>query len=186
MKVVEKGFWHYFGKWRNIFSRPAPIVARDGWLDNPYCADCRFCCGPQDSPEPFPMALSPAQIAAGAEKDFYMLDDSTACLGAKGCKACGEHGCKLPRARRPLACGIFPIVLANGGLYLYQNCPAVLFTPLEEFYRLGRQVAESLDRLSLEELRHISLDIPIRTLAEKYIDLHIRIFNEDKKELVLS
>ena len=84
-----------------------------------------------------------------------------------------------------MACGLFPLVLVNGGLYLYKTCPAVLFSPLIRFADLGLEAARYLVGFSLEELRHISLTLPCETLARDYIDLRISLFDADGKTEML-
>lgn len=176
---MNKGFWHYLELWRERFPRRRPLHWRGDWLQNGYCRDCRYCCGPQDSNTPFPMALLPSQLHANLEDDFYLLNADTAYLDARGCKADTDHGCRLPHAQRPVACGLFPLVLANGSLYLYKTCPAVIFTPLERLAALGLEAGRWLTGFSLENLRHISLDMGEQTLAERYISLSIGIFDEN-------
>lgn len=183
MKGDEKGMWHYFDKWRNINRDRDPLRWRGMRLDNAWCEDCKFCCGKQDSAEPFPMALLPDQIGPDTGDNFHMLNENTAGLGAEGCKALGTAGCALPVEKRPPACGFFPIVLVNGGLYLYQVCPSAMFLPLERFYMLAREVAAYLEKFSLSDLKHISISLPDETLAKKYINLHIRIFDESGKNI---
>lgn len=186
MKMAENGFWSYLDKWRKITDGQEPLEWLGTWLKNSWCGKCRFCCGPQDSPEPFPMALLPAQLRPDLDQDFYLLDHDMAYIGAKGCKACTDKGCRLKRAEKPVACGLFPIVLANGRLYLYQTCPAVIFLPLAHFCSLAKDVAAMLDKFSFDELRHISIDLPQHVLASKYIDLHIRIFDSNGKNILFD
>ena len=78
MRKAPKGFWHYLETWRELFPRKRALRWRGTWLQNGYCRDCRYCCGPQDSSVPFPMALLPSQIRPDLEKDFYLLDADTA------------------------------------------------------------------------------------------------------------
>ncbi len=132
------------------------------------------------------MALLPNQIDSETGNDFFMLNSNTAYLGSEGCKSLTSEGCRLPPEKRPVACGFFPIVLVNGSLYLYQTCPAAMFIPLHEFYKLGRKVAVYLDKFTLAELRHISINLSEETLSKKYIDLHIRIFDDSGKNIVLE
>lgn len=186
MNTADKGLWHYFEKWQSDFQDGNPLDWREGRLDNAWCASCKFCCGKQDNPEPFPMALLPEQIGSETPDDFYMINKNTAGLGAEGCKSLSPHGCRLAPEKRPVACGFFPIVLVNGGLYLYQVCPAAMFLTLDTFYRLGRQVGRYLENFSLAELRHISINLPDEVLKEKYINLHIRLFDEQGKKTVFE
>lgn len=185
MQKTPRGFWHYVDRWRELFPRKRGLRWRGNWLQNDYCRDCRYCCGPQDSAVPFPMALLPSQIHPGLEKDFYLLDADTAYIGAKGCKSDTPHGCRLPLEQRPVACGLFPLVLSNGGLYLYKTCPAVLFSPLIRFADLGLEAASFLRGFSLAELKHISLELPCEKLARDYIDLGISLFDADGKTEIL-
>lgn len=174
---MHKGFWHYLEIWRQRFPRRRALRWRDGWLQNGYCCDCRYCCGPQDSNEPFPMALLPGQLRPNLTDDFYLLNKDTAYLDARGCKSCTERGCRLPREQRPVACGLFPLVLANGDLYAYKTCPAVIFTPLDRLADLGLVAAHWLAEFSLTDLRHISLEISAPALAERYLSLSIGVFD---------
>ena len=172
-------FWKYLEKWRKDCADPKPVVWKDGWLDNGYCASCRYCCGPQGDDEPFPMALLPGQISARTPSDFYMLNKNTACLGKMGCKSETPAGCRLPRELRPVACGLFPLVLANGRLYLYKTCPAVMFNQLATFADIASSAAQWLSTFDEKELRHISLNLPENVLARDYIDLGIGIFDPE-------
>lgn len=183
MQKLQKGFWHYLEFWRALFPRRRALRWRETWLQNGYCRDCRYCCGPQDSNEPFPMALLPGQIHPHLSDDFYLLNADTAYLDARGCKADTDHGCRLRLTQRPVACGLFPLVLVNGGLYLYKTCPAVIFTPLDRLVDLGLEAARWLTGFSLTDLLHISLDIPAQTLAERYISLNISLFDANGVEL---
>ncbi len=185
MRKAPKGFWHYLETWRGLFPRRRSVRWRGTWLQNGYCRDCRYCCGPQDSSVPFPMALLPSQIRPDLDKDFFLLDGDTAYIGAQGCKSDTARGCRLPLALRPVACGLCPLVLANGGLFLYKTCPAVLFTPLLRFADLGLEAAHFLRRFSLEELRHISLELPCETLSRDYIDLRISLFDAEGSAEIL-
>lgn len=170
-------FADYASAWQDIYSHhhSSPILAwRDGWLENGFCQDCRYCCGPQASDEPFPMALLPHQLRPGLDQDFYLLDARTACLDQRGCKSCGPQGCRLHRDRRPVACGLFPLVVANGGLYLYKTCPAVLLKNLADWLTIAGDAAKWLTNgLNKEELGQIALDLPLGSMASGYIDLAI-------------
>lgn len=187
MSQKEKGAWHYLKKWEKVFAGKSPSLEwKDGWLENGYCRDCRYCCGPQDSTEPYPMGLLPEQLGPGLEDRFHLLNFNTAYLAEAGCKSDGPHGCRLPLAQKPVACGLFPLVPANGKIYLYQNCPAVLFNPMARFYHFALLAVKSLERYSLEDLRHICLYFPPETLANRFIDLHVRIFDEAGKKLAME
>ena len=76
-------------------------------------------------------------------------------------------------------------MLANGSLYVYKTCPAVLLTPPAELALLGLEAARWLVALSLEDLRRISLDLGAPVLAEKYISLSIQIFDHEGVNLQL-
>lgn len=186
MNTDPKGLWHYFEKWQSVFQGGEPLSWEGSRLANSWCSDCRFCCGEQDNCEPFPMALLPEQIGPDTAADFYMINKNTAGLGAEGCKSCGPQGCRLPVEKRPVACGFFPIVLAKGGLYLYQICPAAMFIPLDYFYRLAREVALYLEKFSLAELKHISISLSDEVIMDKYINLHVRLFDDRGKETVFE
>lgn len=60
---MSKGFWDYLSHWQKVFPRRRAVNWREGWLQNGYCRDCRYCCGPQDSNELFPMGLLPSSCA---------------------------------------------------------------------------------------------------------------------------
>ncbi|MCX4309556.1 MAG: hypothetical protein OSJ28_04525 [Desulfovibrio sp.] len=185
MKKNQKNrFWNYLEKWRPVFTEKKVLDWRDGWLDNDYCADCLYCCGPQGTDEPFPMALLPGQISGRTPDDFYLLNKNTACLGKEGCKSETSKGCRLPRELRPVACGLFPIVLANGRLYLYKTCPAVVFNTLDELAMLAEKAAGWLANFPLDELRHISLNLSSEKLAADYIDLGIEVFPVSAKKQI--
>lgn len=129
------------------------------------------------------MPLLPGQVNAHTPEDFYLLDEATPYIGPQGCKSASASGCRLPPEKKPVACGLFPLVLINGKIYLYQNCPAVLFTPLARFLELAEYAAERLAAYSLADLRRLSLSMPCETLAAKYIDLHITVFDNSGKFL---
>lgn len=186
MITKKNGFWEYFEKWKYLFEENRFLKWNINWLENDFCKDCRYCCGPQDSADPFPMALLPAQLKPNIQKFFHMLNENTAYLGADGCKSHSETGCKLSETEKPVACGIFPIVLINGNLYLYQNCPAAIAIPLAQFAPFAMSVAKMLYAFSFEELKHISISLPCEVLAKKYIDLHITLFDGEGKKLILS
>ncbi|MDR2744506.1 MAG: hypothetical protein LBB66_04835 [Desulfovibrio sp.] len=173
--AVQRDFQYYLNLWRRSFPRRRKLLWRDIWLLNGYCRDCRYCCGPQDNPEPFPMALLPRQVRPDLGEDFYLFADDMAYIADRGCKAHGGRGCRLARERRPVACCLFPLVLANGGLYLYKTCPAVIFTPLADLFDAGRSAATWLAGFSPAELSHISLSLPAQTLAKRYIYLDIAV-----------
>ena len=172
---MQDHFWSYLDVWRTRFPRRRPLRWRDDWLQNGYCRDCRYCCGQQDSNKPFYMALLPEQIHPDLRNDFYLHSPNTAYMDARGCKAATAQGCRLPRAQRPVACSIFPLVLTGGELYLYQTCPAVLFTPFPQLAGLGLEAAAWLRNFSRANVRRISSRLPAQTLAEGYIALHIRV-----------
>lgn len=180
-----KGFWDFLEDWQRIDPAGKTVKWLDGRLENDWCADCRYCCGPQQEDEPFPMGLLPEQTA-GAQERFFLLDSQTAALDRRGCKSDSVHGCKLVLKERPVACGLFPIVLANGGLYLYMMCPAVIREPFATFLELGRKAGDLLVRRPLEQLRHISLWLNADTLARKYAYLHIRVFDDSGVRMILD
>ncbi len=162
-------------RWRALFPRRRAVSWRGSWLYNGYCADCRLCCGPQEEAEPFPMKLLPHQLRPDLAKDFYLLDAETACLDRRGCRSCTERGCRLPRAQRPAACGLFPFVLNADALLLYLRCPATLFTPPARMEAVGRAAAQWLSGFSREDRTRIALSLPAAVLADRYMDLHIRV-----------
>ncbi len=186
MKITPAGFWDYALKWQKEFPENRPVLWEKYWIENAFCADCRYCCGPQDSDTPFPMPLLPRQKRDNLDRDFHLLDSLTPYLAEAGCKSDSHAGCRLKLEEKPLACGFFPIVLANGRLYLYKNCPAVILSPLMRFMELGRLVADYLMGFDIAELRRLSLWLDCDTLSRGYIDLRIQIFIDNKKELALE
>ena len=58
----------------------------------------------------------------------------------------------------------------------------MIFTPLDAWHDLGLEAARRLSGFSLEDLRHISLELPLRTLAKHYISLNITLFDENGVE----
>ena len=180
---MGKDFQSYVEGWRQAFPAPRELAWRGNWLVNGYCCDCRYCCGPQDNDTPFPMALLPSQIRPDLAEDFYLLDAQTAYMDGRGCKALGSRGCSLPKEHRPLACGLFPLVLANGGLWLYKICPASVLVPLADWLPLAGKARDWLATLPEEHLRHISISLDAATLTDRYINLHMTLFTEhDAKE----
>lgn len=186
MPTVQRGFWDYALNWERVFPQEKRLAWEKTWLENDYCKDCRFCCGPQDSDVPFPMPLLASQSEKGANDRFYLLDDKIAYLARPGCKSDSPSGCKLRICDKPLACGFFPIVFANGGLYLYQNCPAVIFTPLIRFMEFAKKIAQILIQYNIEELYHLSICLTLEKLASSYIDLHITLIKDGQKEISYS
>lgn len=176
---MKKDFHFYTDLWGKLFNEPRELTWKDNWLVNGYCIDCRYCCGPQDNAEPFPMALLPSQIHPGLSQQFYMLDATTAYLDARGCKALGRQGCSLQKQERPIACGLFPLVLANDNLWLYKFCPAVIFTPLVTWLPLARKAAEWLATMPASDIRRISIALDSTTLADRYINLHLPLLGND-------
>ena len=183
MKENSK-FWDSFNSWENF--APKTIEWNNDWLKNGFCKECKLCCGPQGNDAPFPMALLPEQLTTDIEQKFYLLSPTVAYIGKEGCKSDSTSGCKLGIREKPVACNLFPVVIINGGLYLYQNCPAVLLLPLALFMNLGKKIANYLQKFTLDELMQLSINVDYKELAEKYIDLHIKIFNEQGKKLIFE
>ena len=121
------------------------------------------------------MALLDSQISDRTPDDFYLLNDHTASLDQRGCKALTPSGCRLERNLRPVACNIFPIVLVNCGLYLYKVCPASLFLPGELFQEIAGKVGSMLNGLSARDVQRISITRDPSDLASKYEDLGISV-----------
>lgn len=186
IQTQENGFWDYAMRWSKLFAEKPALRWDTNWLENGYCAECRFCCGKQDSATPFPMPLLPEQGRPDLANDFYLLDATTPYLAQAGCKADTVTGCRLKHGQKPMACGLFPIVLINGGLYLYQNCPAVIYTPLIRFMEFAQKAADLLGKLPEDDLRHLSLWFTDDTLAKSYIDLRIKLFNQHGKKLIFE
>lgn len=184
--MEKNGFWDYTTRWEKIFREARDLRWEGNWIENGYCSDCRFCCGKQDSDTPFPMPLLPKQDRPGLEKDFHLLDSLTPYLARAGCRSDTDQGCRLPIDQKPIACGLFPVVLVNGGLYLYQNCPSVIFNPLIRFMELAKRAAEMLVQLELADLRRLSLWLTPEALSRSYINLRITLFDQHGKELVFS
>lgn len=176
----DRDFWNHLEKWQSLLSDHRSLNWENDWLENDWCKDCRHCCGPQGADSPFPMALLPDQLGPDTADNFYMLDANTACIGKNGCKAITPHGCKLSRREKPIACGLFPVVLINGKLYLYVMCPAVLAKPLAIFFELAKKIAVTLQKYTQKELLHISISLDCNELSEKYVDLHCAIFKQDQ------
>lgn len=171
-------FWDYYRKWQSLIKGESALKWEQNWIENSLCKDCRYCCGPQGSDAPFPMGLLIRQIGPDNSDNFYMLDSKTACIGALGCKSDTPAGCRLKLEQKPVACGLFPIVLVNGGLYLYQMCPAVLSKPLCIFLDLAQKAAEMLAQFDTEDLENISISLSCDELQKKYINLHITVLNK--------
>lgn len=182
--LMKSGFWEKLKGWEEL--SPGIVEWKDGWLQNGFCGNCRLCCAPQGDDEPFPMPLLPSQVTDEISTNFYLLENGVPYIGKDGCKSLGCEGCRLSRREKPIACGLFPLVLVEGKLYLYQNCPAVLKTPLESFMRFARKAGEMLLKYTFEDLRTISIKMPCETLSSKYIDMHVRIFNREGMSLVLE
>ncbi len=159
------------GRWAAIFPSPRDFRFEGGRVLNAYCPDCRLCCGPQEEKEPFPMALLDRQVSERTPNDFHLLDPRTACLDGRGCKSLGPSGCRLETELRPLACGIFPYVLAELRLYLYLPCPASLLLERERLRLVGDQVFAWLSALPRAELERISISRRPEDLRERYLDL---------------
>ena len=169
---VQWQIWQKF-KWTN------PVIKWQGeWLENGFCYECRLCCGPQPGDKPFPMALLPEQIYPGIEETFYMYDETHASLDQRGCKALGAQGCSVSRDRRPPVCGLFPIVLTAGRLYLYTVCPAAILLPLSLWFSIGQKAKVWLQQLPLSGCKHLDIDVPIKVLVDRYIDLHLPVWDK--------
>lgn len=183
MNTQDKNFWNHLDSWQPLMDKEYQLYWDKNWLKNGWCKDCQYCCGPQGADEPFPMALLPQQIGPDNIDNFYMLNAETAYIGAKGCKSDSDNGCRLPEDKKPVACGLFPLVLVNGRLYLYKMCPAVLGTPLNYFFEIGKKASQMLNQYSLKDLQRISITLPQETLLAKYIDLHLPVFEADRNSL---
>lgn len=173
----DKDFQKHFEDWRSLFNKTLSLEWQENWLENGWCAKCRHCCSPQGDDPPFPMALLPNQITSETKNDFYMLNADTAYIGKEGCKSMTPQGCKLTREKKPVACGLFPLVLINGRLYLYLMCPAVLATPLGVFFDLAKKASAMLQKLSKKDLEHLSINLGLPELSAKYADLHCVVFD---------
>lgn len=166
---------HWLNWKKQTWSQPT-VSWQDGFIANGFCPECRLCCGPQIGDKPFPMALLPEQLHARISEDFYMYDASHASLDERGCKALSAKGCNLPRSRRPPACGIFPIVLTYGSLFLYTLCPASLLMPLSTWLDLSYKVRDWLRTFPLEIQEHINIKVEGNFLLQRYVNLHVQVF----------
>lgn len=184
--IAKNGLWEHMAKWHQFINLPHEICWNKTWLENSWCKDCKYCCGPQGADAPFPMALLPCQVSPENMSNFYMLNENTAYIGSNGCKSNTEKGCRLDISQKPVACNLFPIVLINGRLYLYLKCPAVMAAPLLQFLEFAGKAASSLYNLALDDLKHISITLNADMLAAKYIDLHIQLFDEKGKALIFD
>ncbi|MBQ7607150.1 MAG: hypothetical protein IJU76_04185 [Desulfovibrionaceae bacterium] len=173
---MQASYTAYYNAWRTIaWSNPHLSYTGDGHIDNGFCQDCKRCCAPQIGDPPYPMPLLASQCAAGAADALYMMDKETAVLDERGCKALGENGCTLERALRPKSCGLFPIVLMEGWLFLYTLCPASLLVPFMTWFGLAQSVAQWLAALSADDLARLSLAIPDDAI-NRFTPFHLRIF----------
>ena len=170
-------------EWLEVSWKDPSVSWQETWLENGFCQDCRFCCGPQPGDSPYPMPLLPEQLAARVDDRLYMLDSTTAVLDERGCKALGAHGCQLSRSERPLSCGLFPLVLCRGRLYLYTVCPASFFLPLKEWFLLARKAAAFLLRLGQEDQRRLSITLSDAFLRERCVALSVTLFSDDLSSL---
>ncbi len=166
---------YYRKLWTGMFPSRLKVAFENGVLVNAYCSRCRFCCGPQAEERPFPMALLDRQISARTPDDFYLLDSRTASLDRRGCKALGPGGCRLERELRPLACGLFPLVLVNRRLYLYRICPASMLEPLESFREMAVRARDMLGALPAADVERISIARDPGDLKAKYLDLGLDV-----------
>ncbi len=121
------------------------------------------------------MPLLPSQCAAGADQVLYMMDAETAVLDERGCKALGKDGCSIAHALRPVACGLFPIVLMEGWLYLYTLCPASLLVPFMTWFSMAESVAGWLKALPADDCARLSLIVP-QDAINRFIPFHLQIF----------
>ena len=172
---MDNDLTYYKYLWEKRFPSPRTVTFADGVLVNEYCPGCRFCCGPQKEEKPFPMALLDSQISDRTPDNFYLLDNHTAALDRRGCKALTPSGCRLERKLRPVACNIFPIVLVNSRLYLYKVCPASLFLPGELFQKIAGKVGSMLNGFSARDVQRISITRDPSDLASKYEYLGISV-----------
>ncbi|MCR5813067.1 MAG: hypothetical protein K6G15_01050 [Desulfovibrio sp.] len=173
---MKKALLEQLREWAETpFSNPT-VRFEDTYLDNGFCVDCRLCCGPQPGDDPYPMALLDSQLGPKNAEDFYLLDAHTACLDERGCKALGTSGCTLPRHRRPVACGLFPLVLQDGALYLYRICPASLLIPMVNWLALGQKALAYLAKLPLKDQKRLSIHLPESVLLERYSPLYLNLF----------
>ena len=166
---------YYRKLWTGMFPVRLKVALEDGVLVNDYCPQCRFCCGPQAEEKPFPMALLDRQISARTPDDFYLLDSRTASLDRRGCKSLGPSGCRLERPLRPLACGLFPLVLVNRRLYLYKICPASMLEPLESFREMAVRARDMLGALPAADVERISIARDPGDLKAKYLVLGLDV-----------
>jgi hypothetical protein len=162
-------------RWRTVFHGPRELAWQGRWLDNGYCRDCRYCCGPQETDEPYPMALLPSQQGPEAELRFHLLSPDTAYLDGRGCKSATPTGCGLPRDARPVACNLFPLALVNGEMHLYRNCPVTWLVALARTRDIARNAARWLSGMPPSDLHCVDRTLPPQAAALQYIPLGIRI-----------
>ena len=175
---MKKALLDQLTEWAGTrFSQPT-VRFVDNYLDNGFCAQCCLCCGPQIGDAPYPMALLESQVTAKTPETFYLLDARTACLDERGCKALGPKGCTLSRPERPPACGLFPLVVMDGALYLYRICPASLFIPMVTWLSIAQKARDWLLGLPLADQKRISIHLPNDLLLERYSPLYLRLFSE--------
>ena len=167
--------YHYQNIWKKTFPHKRILKWQNDWLQNNYCKNCRYCCGKQDSNSKFFMPLLNNQLK-NSEEYFYLENENTAYMDKRGCKSHSNKGCKIPREKRPIACNIFPLVLANGQLYFYKICPAILFTPLNVLLNIAQESKKFFNSFSKKDLQHISINLPERIILDRYIPANILIF----------
>ena len=171
-------YQHYRKVWAERFPQEREVFFDGRVVRNAYCPDCRYCCGPQLDCDPFPMALLDRQLSERTAEDFYLMDEHTASLDERGCKSITPHGCRLDNDRRPVACNLFPYVLADMRLYLYECCPAAMFKPKEELMKVAGQVAAYLASLPYADVERISIHLPEKDLVRDYLDLGMDLRRE--------
>ena len=105
-----------------------------------------------------------------------MYDSTHASLDERGCKSLGPEGCLLQVEDRPPACGLFPLALNAGRLYLYTVCPASLFIALKTWIEIAKQAKQWLLTFPKAVCEHLALNLPLNVLSEKYLDMHLEVY----------
>lgn len=169
-------------KWRAIFQNEKPeMYWQDGFLVNSWCERCQLCCGAQAPNDvPYPMRLLRSQQKPEILGKLHLLDQQTAVIDQRGCKAAAPTGCLLSREQRPIACSLFPLSIHKGVLYIYKNCPSVFMSTLDQLLILGETAAQDLrKRYTQTELESIDANINHELMLAKFVCLGLQLFEPE-------